>query len=248
MKKIALYYFSGTGNTLHIAKQIQQSFTEHGYACELCSMEEPMTPFESCEYMGLLFPVAVQSTYPLVWRFVEALPEVTEQKVFMVDTMQGFSGGVVGPMKKLLQRKGYDCVAAKEIKMTNSMETNAEKKAVGQEKNKRALETAKDFVSDLLYGKGEWGRMPLFSDAMCAISKGRKIWTKLSENINTAHDLCVHCGLCLDQCPVNAISEEEGLLTINHDICECCMRCVTICPKHAVKFRGKDVVRFWNKT
>jgi len=35
--------------------------------------------------------------------------------------MEAYSGGIVGPVKKVLQSKGYSCIGAKELKMTSSM-------------------------------------------------------------------------------------------------------------------------------
>ena len=35
----------------------------------------------------------------------------------MVDTLGGFSGGIVGPLRRLLTRKGYAPLGAREIRM-----------------------------------------------------------------------------------------------------------------------------------
>lgn len=60
--------------------------------------------------IGLAFPVAVQSTYPFVWQFIRNLPEAKGTPVFMVDTLAGFSGGIVGPLKG----KVFPAISARE--------------------------------------------------------------------------------------------------------------------------------------
>lgn len=45
---------------------------------------------------------------------------------------------------------------------------------------------------------------------------------------------CTACGLCVKQCPVQAIPA-DALRTVNEKICISCMHCVAICPQKARK-------------
>jgi Fe-S-cluster-containing hydrogenase component 2 len=44
---------------------------------------------------------------------------------------------------------------------------------------------------------------------------------------------CVGCGVCVDVCPTEAISIEEGKAIINNQ-CMDCGRCVRACPEGAI--------------
>ncbi len=55
--------------------------------------------------VGLAFPVALFSTYPFVWEFAENLAPGRGKEIFMVDTLAGFSGGVVGLMKRVVSAR-----------------------------------------------------------------------------------------------------------------------------------------------
>lgn len=46
-----------------------------------------------------------------------------------------------------------------------------------------------------------------------------------------ANESCVKCGVCAQQCPVNAIPLDDPSQTLN-DLCINCMRCVEVCPQH----------------
>lgn len=55
---------------------------------------------------------------------------------------------------------------------------------------------------------------------------------------NMAHkitDDCVACGSCLDECPVDAISEGDPIYTIDPEKCTDCGNCVDSCPSDAIE-------------
>ncbi len=46
-------------------------------------------------------------------------------------------------------------------------------------------------------------------------------------------DLCTACGACLDECPVDAISEGDYYV-IDPDLCTDCAACAEVCPVEAI--------------
>jgi len=46
-------------------------------------------------------------------------------------------------------------------------------------------------------------------------------------------DECIACGTCLDDCPVDAISE-GAIYTIDADLCTDCGNCAENCPVEAI--------------
>lgn len=46
---------------------------------------------------------------------------------------------------------------------------------------------------------------------------------------------CIGCGLCKDNCPVEAIVEVDGKFVINPDLCIDCGACADNCPVSAPK-------------
>lgn len=47
-------------------------------------------------------------------------------------------------------------------------------------------------------------------------------------------DLCVGCGLCIENCPQQAISIGYGRAEINQRRCNQCHVCLKICPQGAI--------------
>jgi len=46
---------------------------------------------------------------------------------------------------------------------------------------------------------------------------------------------CTGCGLCVDACPVEAISLENDKAKVDEEKCTECGRCVEECPNEAIR-------------
>jgi ferredoxin len=49
----------------------------------------------------------------------------------------------------------------------------------------------------------------------------------------TISDVCISCGACEPECPVNAISEGDAQYEIDASICTECGACAEVCPVDA---------------
>jgi len=45
---------------------------------------------------------------------------------------------------------------------------------------------------------------------------------------------CIGCKICIEHCPVAAISMADGIARIDEHKCTDCGRCAQVCPKHAI--------------
>lgn len=46
--------------------------------------------------------------------------------------------------------------------------------------------------------------------------------------------MCIHCGICVEQCPAGALSvSEEGKVIWKEEICAQCDTCIKVCPHYA---------------
>ncbi len=50
-------------------------------------------------------------------------------------------------------------------------------------------------------------------------------------------ELCTGCGACTEQCPVSALSMDNGLPRVDADLCITCFCCQEICPQKAITLK-----------
>lgn len=238
---VDIYYFSGTGNTLLVVKAMAEAFREGGVTTRLFRIEDTDSrKIDIAHTIGLAFPVAVQSTYPLVWDFIEKMPQGRQTGVFMVDTLAAFSGGIVGPLRSFLQKKRYQPLGAKEIRMPSNNFPKRAKPDKNEKKRKVGLKKAREFAISLIRGTSCWRRVPLLSDLMYVLSRSNKVreyLKKRGSHLTVDQAKCSRCQSCVKLCPVGNIAMEEYPVFI--DRCQQCMRCISFCPTGAITVPGK---------
>lgn len=249
MENVDLYYFSGTGNTLLVVKKMVETFKDNGIESNLLKIEDSNPEDVNLDHtIGLGFPVAELSTYDFVWKFINALPEAQGTEIFMVDTLGGFSGGIVGPVREIVKKKGYNPIGAKEIIMPPNI-FYIQDEATNKKKIEKGLLEAEEYAQNIINGQSKWGRVPVLSDLLYYTSI---IGLKITEsNLNQkffhmAPDIeeCNKCGQCVKMCPIDNITmESEDEFPVNHMECVYCLRCTSFCPKKAIpapfNYKGK---------
>ncbi|MFA5779386.1 MAG: EFR1 family ferrodoxin [Elusimicrobiota bacterium] len=237
MRQIDFYYFSGTGNTLLAVKKMRDVFVKNGINTNLYKIEKTDPRKMNLNLtIGLAFPVAYFSTFPFVWKFIKSLPPAKGTGIFMVDTLGGTSGGIVGPLKRILKKKGYNTIGAKEIRMPSNI-FYIENDEIKKKKTSAGLKSAGEYAFELINGKSKWHRVPVLSDVVYFISD---CLTKLLNwkphqklflfKVNKSK--CKRCGLCVKLCPENNIKMEN--YPVHQYKCQYCLRCVSFCPAQAV--------------
>jgi ferredoxin len=246
-KPYHIYWFSGSGNSLLIAIEIRDRLREHGYTAELFPMEKTdPASVDTSGVIGFIVPVAGQGTYPLVWDFLKGLPKADGTPCFLVDTLGMYSGGILGPAKKIVSRKGYAPVGACEILMPNillKMKSSPEKE---QQLMESGRAKARKFCEGLVAGKGKWSDIPVYSTLMSLFYRSKRLLSVYRKMLPLRIDpgKCRHCGTCVRLCPVKNLTANGKDVPRIGNSCLLCHRCFEFCPAGAISLGSRKAVTY----
>jgi len=240
-ERLDFYYFTGTGNTYRVVRRMARTFQERGVDVRLMRIERgtPVT-LRLGSVLGLGFPVAYQSTYTFLWDYFRSLPEGRSAEVFMVDTMAGYSGGIVEPLGRLLLKKGYRLLAAREIQMPLNFWLVETRLYDQDEMIARGERSAEQYAVDLLEGKARWRLSSPVEPLMYGIFRLYEGllytgWNQRWFKVRHLAERCDGCQRCVRACPVGNIDiREGGPIFLDH--CEFCQMCLAVCPHDANQF------------
>jgi ferredoxin/flavodoxin len=249
---VELYHFSGSGNTLTVAEEIARTLRERGIAVAGHRIERGFAGIEPGQCLGFAVTVAYFSTYPFIWKFLESLPPSPKDangagvEVFYAGTMAGFAGGAVGSIRRVLTDRGYSPVGAKVFLMPSNYHNATIDRATNERRIAKARAEAASFANDLADGRSSWGRIPVLSDMVAAISRNEWAVRSFRKRYRLFFDRskCDNCGLCADLCPVGNISLDPDGTPRMGNSCEYCQRCVSFCPRHAIGIPGKQYMQY----
>lgn len=242
-EQIDLYYFSGTGNTLLAAREMQKAFAEKGLRCTLRRIEasDPQKT-DLSHTIGLAFPIAAFTTYPLVWDFVHKMPEAKGTKAFALSTMGGLSLCAMGPLKRVLKQKGYLPIGARQVVMPSNLWYKKYDPSKVQKAIDKGQRKARNFALNLAAGKSNWIRVPLVPDILLPMFLSQKLWQGSPGYVKINAEKCTKCAQCVEMCPVGAIQLNQELAISNS--CQWCMRCIAYCPEQALYYGNDQYQRY----
>ncbi|OPL18443.1 MAG: hypothetical protein AVO35_03690 [Candidatus Aegiribacteria sp. MLS_C] len=235
-----VYWFSGTGNSLHAARRIAEGLGDS----ELVPIAGSVGGVEALpERLGLVFPVYAWGPPSIVADFIEEMPAGSPEYVFAVATCGASAGSAMSITRRLLKKRGISLDAELTVKMVGNYPPMGG--APGPEKaGKRLEEAEKDLdavvgrLKDGFRGR-QGGTNPFFRVL------GRVVYPLFRKHVSdsagrfAADDRCTSCGICVRLCPVSNIELGEDGRPVWGDRCQQCYACFHWCPEEAVQYGRK---------
>lgn len=128
--KVEIFYFTGTGNSLALAKDIVEK--TKGNLVSIASQMEKETVKSDADLLGIVFPVYYASNLSsgvpfIVERFLNRLQIDKEQYIFAVCTHSGMPGTTIEKVYKILKSRGGNLAAGFAVKTYNEAPSVGEK-------------------------------------------------------------------------------------------------------------------------
>ncbi len=232
MSKNIIFYFSGTGNSLKVAKDIAAVLDD----CELISMGKYHKLNGTYERIGFVYPIYAGGMPGAVKRFIKALDLLTNKNsyIFAVCTSgSGYAGGLTN-ISKIIDGKGGKLSYSGTIRCFSNyvglyaMGSNADQKAKAQT---QATKPVTQEIQSLMV------KPPSKNKSMAILSNLFIKWMEKRDKAFNISEVCNGCTTCSKVCPVGNIKMQDGKPIFLHH-CEQCMACIQWCPKEAINVKN----------
>lgn len=228
-----IYYFSGTGNSKHVAEKLSVLLGE-----ELRSMGEACV--DACDVLGLVFPVYAWGLPSVVEEFVRNIKGIKPAYVWAVMTCGDDMGYTDKILSSELKRVGLKLDSVYSVSMPNTYvclpgfdvdaDDVATKKVASTDEripiivvNINERKSVVDVVRGPMPFLKSYILRPLFNN------------TLVTDRFFHTNSNCNSCGLCARNCPLYNITMDSGKVVWKGN-CTGCLRCYHQCPNKAIQF------------
>ena len=241
-----IYYFSGTGNSLHVARELAARFPGANLVPIIAALNDKVPETQS-EVVGLVFPIhALTLPWP-VRTFLEETDFSSAAYIFAIATRECFAR-VFNDIDRILQRQGKGLDAGFSLEMPQNyipiFETYTHTEIDRVETTMlESLEAIAETIRERKVHRPKdptWS-FPLSHGLVPLISWWyQKVRFPDMAQSFFADDSCTGCGTCERICLSNKIRIEAGKPTWDERVlCTCCFACLHYCPEEAVQIRGR---------
>lgn len=237
-----IYYFSGCGNSRHIAETLASGLNDQLVFIPEAERQKRFdyTPADG-ERLGFVFPIYSWAPPKLVINFIEKMLFNTKPRyVYFVCTCGDNCGLTENIFRKILENKGLTLSACCSVQMPETYlgmpgfkldtKENAQRK-INEADNKMKTVIPRllnnESFSDMTVGSFAWLKSHL-------INPGFNRSATDDSKYHTTNQ-CIHCGKCVEVCPLKNITLEDGH-PVWHGHCTICMACYHHCPVNAIQY------------
>ena len=225
-----VFYFTATGNSLYVAKQLDANLISIPQAIHNDCLE-----FED-DTIGIVCPIFGHEVPEMVRDFMQKAAFKTEY-FYMVLTYGNRHGEAAELADELASSLGIAAAYINTVLMVDNFlpafdmdeQRKLDKKVDGQISEIKADIQNRKFAVQAATDADRAAHQEY-------LSRSTKNTTERFKGLYDVTDKCVGCGICAKVCPAGCFHIENGKAVQNEDGCQVCMACVHHCPHKAIRF------------
>jgi ferredoxin len=241
--RILLCYFSGTGNTKHVANILAQAFQQRKCNVDLRPITLPLIKqkISISEYdsIGIGYPVHAFNAPKIVFDFIRSLPTGTKKQIFLFRTAGDplLHAGGTTIIRSILARRGfkvfYERLFIMPANVLYPFNPRLSKQLLRHAESQVQF-MAKELCAQKIRLKSYPKWLHYLASAFSTLETEGT--TRLFKYYHV-NDHCNLCKICLKSCPMENISIQSNQIKYGRD-CAFCLRCVYNCPQEAISLKG----------
>ena len=241
LSKNIVFYFSGTGNSLKVAKDIAKEMQN----CEIVSMgsSKDYDLQAGYETIGFVYPTYFRGEPKKVHEFIQNLNLKNNSNTYYyaVTTCGKYEGNALIHIKHLLKRKNITLNLARKLLMFSNYVVFYDMRDTIEEETKQAQLDLLEIVQAIK--SKETNKLPLTEPLQeIAYKVLIKFAPKMDKKYTVSKD-CTGCGICKKVCPVGNIDLDDNNRPYFKHHCEQCVACIQYCPNKAINYKDKTQTR-----
>ena len=239
-----IYVSSGTGNSLWVARKLEQQLSSTDIRPIMFPMNKPVE--SGSDLICIVFPVRMWGLQGRVLGWISRLNKSTGKYVFTVAVNSGQVAETLVRMKALMKEHGTDLASGFSIVTPSSYIPFGG--AAPLEKQKAMFPTALNRIREIAEIVKEKRSLPVEKGPVwqnILFSRLHKMSFPHTAGMDKrfhADDKCDGCRLCERICPARNIKMQDGRPAWQHR-CEQCFACLQWCPKEAIQFGKRTTHR-----
>ncbi len=243
---IELYFFSGTGNSIHAARELQKRIPEITLKSIISFLEdEEIKP--AADNVGIIFPIHAHTIPLVVEEFLKRL-NLDNVTYFFALSNRYCADKVFKKINKILKKKNRTLDASFEV-MTPvnyipvfTVPTKEEIEKLETEMQSRLNDIQKSIINKQKYHVKTGLLIFILANSLLRLSTFLFHNTKFFglQKSFYADENCIGCGTCERVCLSGTIKIVDKKPVWDSDIeCIYCFACISYCPKEAIQAKGK---------
>lgn len=249
---IEIYYFSGTGNSLHVAKELCKRLPESKLIpiVGVLDNEEIIT---KGEVVGFVFPIYFTTVPAPVRKFLEKLKMESAKYTFSVTTRLGTFSVANVCVSRILKKKGINLDSQFVLNMASNSPTGLKPgkgdedwiKKINKEKVlqlESEVQARLDIIKKAILGREKIPPKMIFNPFLAVLERIMYILTgNTKTQINFYTDsTCIGCGICEQVCLAKKIKMHGEKPVWQKDVdCYYCYACFNFCPMQSILVKNK---------
>lgn len=239
--EIKIYYFSGTGNSLSIARQLGRKWENAQVVSILETVDCDFVP--AGDVMGIVCPIYMYNIPHIVVDFIKKITD--SHYVFMVFAGGGELGGGIRATQKLFKSRGITLSSLFNIPMPSNYTPYG---YTPEDKQKDYFDQVEGRIEDIVnivnskqvfIEKRRTGFFKTHVHPGLLYKLGYKYINTMDKSF-TVDDNCSGCSICQKVCPVGNVTMINNRPVWNNQ-CQQCYACLQWCPETAIQ-SGKRTV------